>query len=91
MTNILKSLQTGLKLAVFTVFSQTTLIYPNLFPDPYSIAPMFFRYPPFNHIKRFKGPPFLHNTQMVITNNIFFTLPFLLTVTSECATYIIVI
>ena len=36
-------------------------------------------------------PPFLHNTQMVITNNIFFTLPFLLTVTSECANYIIVI
>ena len=28
---------------------------------------------------------------MVITNNIFFTLPFLLTVTSECSNYIIVI
>ena len=27
MTNILKSLQTGLKLAVFIVFSQTILIY----------------------------------------------------------------
>ena len=61
------------------------VFYPKLFPDPYSVAPMFFRYPPFNHVKRFKGPPFLHNTQMVITNNIFFTLPFLLTVTSECA------
>ena len=40
---------------------------------------MFFRYPPFNHVKRFKGPPFLYVIPkiMLITNNIFFTLPFL--------------
>ena len=57
-----------------------------IFSGPPLIAPMFFRHPPFNHVKRFKAPPFLiHNTQMVITNNVFFTLPFLLTVTSECA------
>ena len=47
------------------------VFYPKLFPDPYSIAPMFLGTPPFNHIKRFKGPPFLRNNQMVITKSHF--------------------
>ena len=44
------------------------VFYPKqqLFPDPYSIAPMFLGPPPrFNDVKGFKGLPFLHNTQMV--------------------------
>ena len=64
----------------YLIIGGEIVFYPKLFPDPHSIAPMFLGTPPFNHVKRFKGPPFLHNTQMVITNNIFFTLPFLLTV-----------
>ena len=58
-----------------------------IFSRPPLIAPMFFRYPPPPSImlKDLRAPFLIHNTQMVITNNIFFSLPFLLTVTSECA------
>ena len=49
------------------------VFYPKLFPDPYSIAPMFLGTLPFNLLIWFKGPPFLYNTQMVITSNIFST------------------
>ena len=32
------------------------VFYPKLFPDPYSIAPMFFRYPPSIMLKDLRAP-----------------------------------